>query len=68
MITPRGYPAALSDPDDVGDEEEGEMSSKKMALNSSCGNLFTNTLWGFMLCSLFASTCGDGGMRKALLR
>jgi len=21
-----------------------------------------------MLCSLFTSTCGDGGMRKALLR
>ena len=50
MITPHGFPAALSDPDDVGDddeeeeEEEGEMSSKKMALNNSCGNLFTNTL------------------------
>lgn len=42
MITPRGLPA-LSDPDDVGDKE-GEMSSKKMALNNSCGNLFTNTL------------------------
>ena len=46
MITPRRFPAALSDPDDVGDEEEeeGEMSSKKIALNNSCGNLFTNTL------------------------